>query len=134
MCANYVPVTNAERLLTFFGVSRPSSTAISDVFPSGLAPMIRMAPNDGTAPPELIVHDAIFRFVPDFIAKVDWAQKTFNARSETVDSKPTYAPAWRAGQRCVIPTEGFYEPKYENGKSVRWAFNLPGGVPRFKMS
>lgn len=129
MCANYVPVRSADRLLTFFGVSRTRDEVALDVFPSGLSPLIRLASNDGTTPPELIVHDAIFRFVPDFIAKVDWARKTFNARSETLDTKPTYAPAWRAGQRCIIPAEGFYEPRYENGKSVRWAFNLPEGVP-----
>jgi hypothetical protein len=129
MCANYVPVTRADRLLTFFGVARTRNEAAVDVFPSGLAPMIRMAANDGTTPPELIVHDAIFRFVPDFIVKLDWARKTYNARSETVHAKPTYAPAWRKGQRCIIAAEGFYEPHYETGKAVRWAFNLPDGVP-----
>jgi putative SOS response-associated peptidase YedK len=129
MCANSVPVTSTDRLLTFFGVSRTRSGPTADVFPSGLAPMIRLAPDDGSMPPERIVDDAIFRMVPDFIAKVDWARKTYNARSETVDSKASYAPAWRAGQRCIIPTEGFYEPNYETSKPVRWAFNLPGGMP-----
>lgn len=129
MCASYVPVTDAKWLLAFFGVSRASSTAVADVFPSGLGLMIRMAPNDGTSPPEFIVDDAIFRLVPDFIAKVDWARKTYNARSETVDVKASYAPVWRAGQRCIIPAKGFYESKYEDGKSIRWAFNLLGGVP-----
>ena len=129
MCANYVPVTSSERLLTFFGVDRTRSDPTVDVFPSGLGPMIRLAANDGTTPPEMIVTDAIFRFVPDFIAKLDRARKTYNARSETVDVKSSYAPAWRAGQRCIIPAEGFYEPNYETGKAVRWAFNLPGGVP-----
>jgi putative SOS response-associated peptidase YedK len=129
MCANYVPVTSADRLLTFFGVARTRGDPSADVFPSGLAPMIRLAPNDGSAPPQRIVDDAIFRMVPDFIAQVDWARKTYNARSETVDTKSSYAPAWRAGQRCIIPAEGFYEPNYETGKPVRWAFNLPGGVP-----
>lgn len=129
MCANYVPVTSADRLLTFFGVTRTRDEAALDVFPSGLAPMIRLAPNGGTTPQELIVHDAIFRFVPDFIAKLDWARKTYNARSETVHAKPSYAPAWRAGQRCIIPAEGFYEPNYETGKATRWAFMLPDGAP-----
>jgi putative SOS response-associated peptidase YedK len=129
MCANYVPVTSADRLLSFFGVARDRRDPPADVFPSGLAPMIRLAPNDGSTPPQRIVDDAIFRMVPDFIARLDWARKTYNARSETVDSKASYAPAWRAGQRCIIPAEGFYEPNYETGKPVRWAFHLPGGIP-----
>jgi putative SOS response-associated peptidase YedK len=129
MCANYVPVTAADRLLTFFGVSRTRSDPPADVFPSGLAPMIRLAADDGSTPQQRIVDDAIFRMVPDFIAQLDWARKTYNARSETVDSKASYAPAWRAGQRCIIPAKGFYEPNYETGKPVRWAFNLPGSIP-----
>ena len=129
MCANYVPVTRADRLLAFFGVERERDEPTADVFPSGLAPMIRLTPNDGTTPPQFIADEAIFRFVPDFIAKVEWARKTYNARSETVATKSTYGPAWRAGQRCIIPAEGIYEPNYESGKAVRWGINLPGGVP-----
>jgi putative SOS response-associated peptidase YedK len=106
MCANYIPVTSAERLLQFFGVIRDVDEPARDVFPAGLAPFIRLAP-DGTDSGELIrtVADGIFRFVPDFVAKVDWARHTYNARAETVDTKTTYKKAWASGHRCIIPTE-----------------------------
>lgn len=48
MCSNYRPVTQADRLLTFFGVERGRDDPSTDVFPSGLAPMIVRAPDDGT--------------------------------------------------------------------------------------
>jgi putative SOS response-associated peptidase YedK len=37
--------------------------------------------------------------------------------------------AWAKGQRCIIPTESFYEPNYESGKAVRWNIQQPGEVP-----
>jgi putative SOS response-associated peptidase YedK len=130
MCSNYRPVTRADRMLAFFGVERGRDEPSADVFPSGLAPMIRLAHDDGrVASGRLALADAIFRFVPDFIAKVEWARRTYNARSETVATKSTYKEAWAKGQRCIIPTESFYEPNYESGKAVRWIIQQPGEVP-----
>lgn len=130
MCANYVPVTSAERLLQFFGVVRGVDEPAREVFPAGLAPFIRLAP-DGTDSGELVrtVADGIFRFVPDFIAKVEWARNTYNARSETVDTKFTYRKAWAEGHRCIIPSEAFYEPNYESGVPVRWRIRKADGEP-----
>lgn len=130
MCANYIPVTSAERLLQFFGVVRGIDEPMREVFPSGLAPFIRLAP-DGTDSGERVrtVADGIFRFVPDFVAKVEWARNTFNARSETVDTKATYKKAWAEGQRCIIPSEAIYEPNYESGASVRWRIRKANGEP-----
>lgn len=129
MCSNYLPVTNADRLLRYFGVSREASEPPHDVFPMQRAPFIRQARPGETADGAHLVADAIFRFVPDFVAKVDWARKTYNARSETVDRKPTYRDAWRDGQRCIIPAEAIYEPNYESGSAVRWRIAKASGLP-----
>jgi putative SOS response-associated peptidase YedK len=34
---------------------------------------------------------------------------TFNARADTVASKPAFRAAWKAGRRCLIIADGFYE-------------------------
>jgi putative SOS response-associated peptidase YedK len=34
---------------------------------------------------------------------------TFNARSDGIDSKPSYRGAWKAGRRCIIPADSFFE-------------------------
>jgi putative SOS response-associated peptidase YedK len=34
---------------------------------------------------------------------------TFNARAESVAVKATFRSAWRAGRRCLVVTNGFYE-------------------------
>ncbi len=132
MCSNYRPVTSTDRLLTFFGVERTRrDPPPGDVFPSGLAPMIVLAPDDGTTPRRLMaLEEAIFRLVPDFIARVEWARRTYNARSETVATRRTFAGPWRRGQRCIIPAEHIYEPRYdESGRSTRWAIGQAGAVP-----
>jgi putative SOS response-associated peptidase YedK len=130
MCANYTPVTRADRLLQYFGVHYAHDRPESDVFPMGIAPFIRLAPA-GTDTAELVrfVDESIFRFVPEFIAKMEWSRNTFNARSETVDSKPTFKSAWAKGQRCIIPAEAVYEPNYETGSSVRWRISLESDRP-----
>ncbi len=131
MCSNYRPVTAADRLLSFFGVERGIDEPSTDVFPSGLAPMIVLGPDDGTTPRRMMaLEQAIFRLVPDFIAKVEWARRTYNARSETVASKPSFRRPWARGQRCIIPAELIYEPRYgDDEKSTRWAIQQAGAVP-----
>ena len=34
---------------------------------------------------------------------------TFNARAESVTTKPTFRAAWREGRRCLMVIDGFYE-------------------------
>lgn len=138
MCANYVPVTATHRLLQYFGVVGGTVQPEGDVFPMGLGPFIRrVGPGEsgdesglaaGSAANRLLV-TGIFRFVPDFVAKVEWARRTYNARSETVAEKSTFRAAWAAGQRCIIPAEAIYEPNYESGKPVRWRIAKASGLP-----
>jgi putative SOS response-associated peptidase YedK len=138
MCANYVPITATHRLLQYFGVVGGTSQIEEDVFPMGLAPFIRRAAPDephgegdltpGSAANRLLA-TGIFRFVPDFVAKLEWARRTYNARSETVAEKGTFRPAWAAGQRCIIPAEAIYEPNYESGKPIRWRIAKASGLP-----
>jgi len=136
MCANYRPVTRLDRLLTFFGVERENETADADAWPGSTVPFIRLKPDsDGLARGEqLAIDDAIWRVVPNFISVQTWARNTFNIRSEEMRRKRTFAPLWQADQRCILPAEWFYEPRYfgtvkEPGKSERWRIYQPGGVP-----
>ncbi len=80
MCANYVPVTSMDRLLQYFGVVRDRDEPPHDIYPMGLAPFIRLAmPGEEPSPSPAqrnIVEDGIFRLVPDFVTKEDWARKT----------------------------------------------------------
>jgi len=53
----------------------------------------------------------------------DSSYSTFNAKAETLEEKQSFAPLFKNGQRCLIPSDGFYEfPVGEFGKrSMRLA-------------
>ncbi len=127
MCANYQPVTRSDRLLAFFGVTRDRDDAPIDVYPTQLAPFIRLA-EDGSG--NLRCDDAFFGLLPHFATEIAYGRRTYNARSETVGKLSSFKDAWRRSQRCVIPAECIFEPRYdESGKAERWAIAQPGDVP-----
>jgi len=45
--------------------------------------------------------------------------KTFNARAESVDSKPSFLSSFRS-KRCLIPVRGFYEWQHAGKKKIPW--------------
>lgn len=129
MCANYIPVTSAERLRDFFGVIYDDAPE-REAWPGATVPFIRLAdPTDESAGRRVrFAHDGIFRFVPDFISTEAWAKNTYNARTETVHSAKTFRKAWADGQRCIIPAEAFYEYRYDPD-GVRWRISNKSGDP-----
>jgi putative SOS response-associated peptidase YedK len=126
MCANYVPVTRSERMLSFFGVDRARDEPPLELFPLGQASIIRLNP---TKKDELIAEDGIFGLLPHFATELAYGRKTYNARSETVHRLASFKQAWAASQRCIVPAEWIFEPNYETGRAVRWRISLPDDVP-----
>jgi putative SOS response-associated peptidase YedK len=128
MCSNYKTVTRADHLLTFFGVVAPASNEErpGEIFPLGRAPFIRLH-EDGSG--NRIIETGQFGMLPHFAKELVFGRKTYNARSETVDQKPSFRDAWKQGRRCIIPAELVYEPCYESGKAVRWAVQKADATP-----
>lgn len=118
MCSNYTP-GRRERNEDHFGIpfetldERPSR-----VFAGAFVPMI-MA-NQGDHHMEAV--QACFGLVPHW-ADMKLAKSTYNARAETIDTKPSFRNAWKKKQFCIVPAETFYEPCYETGKSVWWGIS-----------
>ena len=126
MCSNYEAVSRADRLLSFFGVVRERDEPTATIFPTGLAPFIRLA-EDGSG--HRRVHDGAFGLLPDFAKELAYGRRTYNARTETVATLPSFKDAWRRGQRCIILAESIFEPSYETGKPVRWRIFQTGDIP-----
>ena len=47
--------------------------------------------------------------IPSWAKELKGGFSTFNARSDTVDAKPSFKGAWKAGRRCLMLAGGFYE-------------------------
>lgn len=124
MCSNYRPVSRSDRLLSFFGVTRHPDAEPADCWPTGLAPFIRLAETG-----QRVADTGHFGLLAHFETEVTAGRRTYNARSETVHSKPSYRDAWKRSQRCIVPVEWIYEPNWETGKAVRWKIGQPGAVP-----
>jgi len=75
------------------------------------------------------VHDGLFGLLPRFAVEVVQGRRTYNARTETVATLPSFRESWRKGWRCIIPAEHFYEPNWETGQAVRWLIQQPMAMP-----
>jgi putative SOS response-associated peptidase YedK len=47
--------------------------------------------------------------IPRWAKDIKIGYSTFNARADTVASKPAFRDAWKNGRRCLVVTNGFYE-------------------------
>ena len=70
-----------------------------------------------------------FGLIPHWSKDTTIAKRTYNARSETVATKPSYRDAWRLGRRCIIPAEAFYEPDWRSGRAVPTRIARSDGQP-----
>lgn len=93
-----------------------------------LAPALRQADVGGEPHREVFIGQ--FGLMPFWAKDPTVARRTYNARSETADTKPNFRDAWRRGQRCIIPAECVYLPHYdEAGKAARWQVARADGAP-----
>jgi putative SOS response-associated peptidase YedK len=110
MCGRYAVTLPPDAMATLFGsADRPNLPPRWNVAPTQSAPMVAI----GKAGDRRII-SARWGLRPAWMAKDLPTGPLFNARSETVADKPSFAKAF-ARKRCLIPADGFYEWQ-RNGK------------------
>ena len=131
MCTRYIsPETAAIEREWHVGRNNPwkGRTEPIDVFPGYEAPFVRPAVKDTPVRQrELVVGQ--WNLIPWFAKEPKLKYATCNARSEELLEKSSYKLPWSRGQRCIIPAAVFFEPNWESGKHVRWAFERADGLP-----
>lgn len=132
MCSHYQTLKDRAHYRHHFGVEPPDDLGQFDVWPGYRASFIRR-PAEADAGDEAVhEREALpgqFGLVPHWATDITIARRTYNARSETVASKPSFRDAWRHGQRCIIPAEAFYEPDWRSGKAVPTRISAADGTP-----
>lgn len=123
MCVNFLPPSRYQ-LTAHFGVLPPDHDWAAEAWQDHAAPIIVDVGNG----PQAIVGS--YGMVPRrHLPHGRKPYSTMNARSETLAERPAYRGAWRVGQYCLIPMQGFFEPNYESGKAERWQIGLADDAP-----
>ncbi len=50
-----------------------------------------------------------WELVPSWAKDIKIGYSTFNARADGVDTRPAFRTAWKAGRRCLVIADGYYE-------------------------
>ena len=117
MCSNFEPInrTQSAWVKRYFGCELPATNWRPEAYPTYLAPFIYL--EEGKPCCEL----AQFGLVPHWAEnKKKFGLRTYNARSETVQDKPSYRSAWKERRFGLVLVNSFYEPNWETGKAIRW--------------
>lgn len=139
MCSHYEKIREKERLERYFGVAYPSDwdPVTDDIWPQREAEFIRrpreanLAPDDDAVPTRELELGK-FGLVPHWTKPEDMkaaGRNTFNARSETAATKPSFRDAWKAPRHCIIPCDAFYEPDWRSGKAISTRISGADGAP-----
>ena len=118
MCGRYALHSNPEVVALLFGLSEvPAYTPRYNIAPS--AQVLIVGQNDAAM--------ARWGLVPRWAKDPAVGVKLKNARAESVAEKPSFREAYRK-RRCLIPANGFYEWKPENGLKQPFYIYPSGGA------
>jgi putative SOS response-associated peptidase YedK len=113
---------DSTRLKEYFGVEGDIPLDLKpSTWPAYLAPFIRKhehADVGDEAVPFRELMTGSFGMIPHWSKDEKIARKTYNARSETVQEKPSFRDAWHLGRHCIIPAVAIFEPDWRSGKPV----------------
>ncbi len=128
MCAHFEGVVAPTLIRQYFNAAVPHEPAAGhslspkvDLWPGYAGLFIRMpaeADSSDEAVPEREAAPGVFGLVPNWANDLKLARNTYNARTETVASKPSFRDAWRQARHCIIPAQAIYEPDWRSGKAT----------------
>jgi len=135
MCSHYQGIKRPEAYREVFKAEPPPMEGKEDMWPCYLGSFIRRHPHadvgDAAVPPQEALIGQ-FGLVPHWASDLKLGRHTYNARSETVATKPSFRDAWRQARHCIIPAMAIYEPDWRSGKAIptriRRADEQPMGI------
>ncbi len=123
MCGRYALHSSPEVIALQFGLkARPAWTPRYNLAPTQLAPIVRMASIGGGR--EMAI--ARWGLIPSWAKDMAMGARMNNARAETVAEKPAFRAAFRR-RRCLVPVDGWYEWKAEEGRKQPYYLHLKAG-------
>lgn len=124
MCGRFVGYRDLEALKAHFPIDRVEA----DLYPNYNVAPTQMIPAIVWQDDENVLRAFRWGLVPFWAKDPSIGIRMINARSETVDSKPSFRNAFKK-RRCLIPADGFYEWTGESGQKQPVYITLPDGDP-----
>lgn len=144
MCLNFIASTDNSWARDHFSILLPKIFD-TEIYPGYYCPIIRAAFDPG----EYQCDQAHFGLVPSWASDIKSTKhahnvrsesmtanhlpnvhrETYNARSETVGSKPSFRTAWNRRHFALVAIDGFFQPNYETGSPVRWLITKSDNKP-----
>lgn len=121
MCSHYQAPSKPEHYRLSFNVEPPNPLGKHDIWPGYVGAFVRAHPHADVgddAVPQMEALPGLFGLVPHWSTDTKITKSTYNARSETVASKPSFRDAIKNQQRCIIPAEAIFEPDWRTGRAV----------------
>lgn len=124
MCGRYSLTTPPDAMRTLFGFENlPNLPPRYNIAPTQPVAAVRIAA-DGVR--ELVL--LRWGLIPHWSRDAAMAARMINARAETVADKPAFRECVRA-RRCLVPADGFYEWRMEDGRKQPFRIGMKGGAP-----
>lgn len=126
MCSHFETLQSAKILRDHFKVRVDSELdgLNADIWPGSPSILIRLN-NQG----ERVLTQGVFGLIPHWAKDRKITRFTYNARSETVHTKPAFKSAWANQQHCLVPAQAIYEPDWRSGRAVAARVSLCNGEP-----
>ena len=125
MCGRYTLTVTPELLRSIFDFDvTPNLQPRFNIAPTQLAPVVRPGGVGGGRTLDMLR----WGLIPSWSKDMSGASKLINARGETVGEKPSFRDAF-AQRRCLIPADGFYEWRTEDGAKQPFRIGFRGGAP-----
>lgn len=135
MCSRYRPTDEAVLAQHFMATWRhaPAQGELKpEAYPGYKAPFIRRPPELSSGDEAVPMREAVvglFGLLPFWAKDTKLTKSTYNARSETVATKPSFREAWKRGQHCIVPAAAIYEPDWRTGKHIPTRISRADGNP-----
>ncbi len=118
MCGRFRNPRDLSKLAADYGVKMNINFPFDpNVAPTETSAIFRTSKREGRK-----LQLARFGLLPPKANSFKSAYATFNARADTLLTKPLWKQSYQAGRFCVIPAEGFYEWREERGLKQPYFF------------
>jgi putative SOS response-associated peptidase YedK len=121
MCGRFTLHLPPELITEIFGVALPDDFRPRfNVAPSQIHPVVRLGAGG------IEISPLKWGLIPHWAQDSRLGFSMFNARAETVDTKPYFRSSFRS-RRCLVLSDGFYEWRQEGKMKVPFYISLKGG-------